>query len=541
MALYDPIRDGFNDFNRMLIDAQQWEAQHKAREQEKVYQDTVLQSNLVQREFENQMTEKRHTLAINQDTRAATQLDEAIADQSFRHKMANDTLGIQRDNLEINQKELEMKQVKHVQDMRVVTAQANELEEPWIPRPVNIGGMFPEHVMQNPEALAAINAIAEQTLDASLGGDGNLKSLQEDGTPGDMLMSNRELENYTPAFLGLKARYDNPTENAQINIQTIRGQQAELKKYEKSLGGDNYNNADKAAARRQINKLEGDVRQQAKALTPAAILNAYKVRAQDSYNSASWLRAKGMKGMAEAQEKLALELLEKAAATSKLSKGQLSPVFMTELKDGKAQSAGYEVSINPDNGQFTRTDPEGNVVTSPRLPEGHTLLKPTEDFISKSTAAKGQQQVTGLMTETQMKDVAPLYQAEGMLAVLSTDAVKPKISQMRTIIGRAHRRLGSKPEDRSFVQGEVVQKVEELELGYWDQSDKLKTKDIGDVRAALSALGIKVEKGASERALLEQYYYDDFANAVRQVAGDKNMRIYRPNKTTRQMAMGLGN
>jgi hypothetical protein len=71
MALYDPIRDGFREFNNLLLDSKQWDERHAAAEADKDFKWSVLESNLVQQEFQNEMAQDRLLLLQHGDVRAA--------------------------------------------------------------------------------------------------------------------------------------------------------------------------------------------------------------------------------------------------------------------------------------------------------------------------------------------------------------------------------------------------------------------------------------------------------------------------------------
>ena len=59
MAAYEAIRDSFREFNRTLIDSQQWNAQHELSMSDRQLKQTMLLNQLNQQEFNNRMAEER--------------------------------------------------------------------------------------------------------------------------------------------------------------------------------------------------------------------------------------------------------------------------------------------------------------------------------------------------------------------------------------------------------------------------------------------------------------------------------------------------
>lgn len=90
MSIYNPLREGFRELNRMMVDRQVFDAQNKAREAEDIRQESVLASKLEQREFENRMAEKAEAFKIAQF--------EQTADQNrIKNKLAEDQLQVDKD------------------------------------------------------------------------------------------------------------------------------------------------------------------------------------------------------------------------------------------------------------------------------------------------------------------------------------------------------------------------------------------------------------------------------------------------------------
>ena len=391
MALYDPIRDGFREFNRMLIDSQQWDEQHEIRAADREYKQTILRGNLVQREFENQMAEKRMFFQEKGDIRADTELGLKVEKQK-------EDLAVQKKELEFaintdrragvaaNERAGRYKAFKetHAAELRSVVAAADTAEIPWVEEPRNVMELFPEHARTNPNLMSKVNELA-QSQGAELGSDGFLKVRTEDGLV-DLPLSKNAMKKYAPGFMGLLSEFDDPIQNTKTNIESIQAQQGQLKEYANSLA-EGYQGGERAAARRQINKLDGEIREKSKIFQPQNAMQVYGKRAKDAYNSSVWLREMGMGDAADSHEELAKEMLENASAMSKQNKGQINDIFKKDLVEGKSVSAGYKAVFNPNSKMWEYVDKEGTLIESPRLPDGDTNREPTEDFISKKDAA----------------------------------------------------------------------------------------------------------------------------------------------------------
>jgi len=62
MAMYSPIRDAFADMNKLMLDSQQWDERRAAANQQAELKHTMLQSQIEQRQFNNDMSQKEYLL-----------------------------------------------------------------------------------------------------------------------------------------------------------------------------------------------------------------------------------------------------------------------------------------------------------------------------------------------------------------------------------------------------------------------------------------------------------------------------------------------
>lgn len=535
MALYDPIRDGFREFNNLLLDAKQWDERNAAAEADRAYRHSVLESNLVQREFENQMTQKRFILAQSGDVRAERQLNATIADQKARLEIANKQLGISQANQKINAEELTLKKAKHVQDMRIVTAQANNLSRPYEPVDVDLNGLVPERNSTDPAYMGELNEITGQ-FGAFVDTDLLPKTLNADGSSTVVQLSPVDQQKFVPIVMGLNAKYTDPNGALKSRVTILDDQRVEQTKLA-NASGENYNQKERAFARREVNRLEGEINNEMAGFKNENVSETELRRATEMSALAAWQRNANMLDQADATDRMAQASYERAIAAKKASKGETIQTWKRELdKDGNSVPTGKFVWDSVDY-NYSRKDKDGNVVVTTDLADlGLTADEPRALTAAERGVGGGGEK--GLLTEAQMVRVKDFYEAEGMTAVFASDAVKPKLAGMRTIIARVHKNLGGGAENRLLAKTESIQKIEELESAYWDEVDQipLKTKD---KKKILRQLGVAPIKGRTRKQQIEDHLYDRFAIAIRQIVGDDKMRVYRPNKTTRQMTRGL--
>ena len=90
MAAYEPIRDSFREFNRMLTDSQSWNARHASSTADRELKQTMLLNQLEQQKFSNEMTTRAMVISEEGNDRAADKLREDIAhnDRVFKSNAA---------------------------------------------------------------------------------------------------------------------------------------------------------------------------------------------------------------------------------------------------------------------------------------------------------------------------------------------------------------------------------------------------------------------------------------------------------------------
>jgi hypothetical protein len=236
-----------------------------------------------------------------------------------------------------------------------------------------------------------------------------------------------------------------------------------------------------------------------------------------------------------------MKFLDKAMAADATSKGQRVPSWEPNLKDNQSVP-GPDWAWSPVTEMFTRqvAQEDGSYVQESvgDLKEaGYVQDEPSP----KSDAAMG---ITGggakgLFTEAQMLDVKSYYEAEGIVAGIHADAVRPKMQQMGTYIDVMHGKLGGTAKTRRTAKIQTIQKVQDFENAYWDEVSAWQQLSNNDKTKVWAASGHRVTKGKTKYQQMKDYYYNgNFNPAVRELLGDKDMMAYRPNETTRKQTRG---
>ena len=392
MALYDPIRDGFNEFNRMLIDAQQWDAQHQQRQADVTHRNNVLESNLVQRAFENKMAEERQLLAARGDDRAERQFKELMENNDFNQGIAIRTIeqteATGRRQAEIwadNKKTNALNYIK-------LGAQVKDLTRKYTPTDVDLNGIIPNHLRKDPVYMERANAKLREVLGPDAYMEDDLFVKQYDGTTGQgtvIQLEPIEQRKYLPVIQALNAEFNDPNGNAKRNIETLTEQQAKLKSVIANTHGSGYSLAERAMAKRNVKKLESEINNQYSTFKPENAMHQYRNRAESIAAGAQWNMANGFEAEGLEQQKLAVDLWEKSIAAEKTAKKEPLTVWKRELDKNGAAVAVDTVRFNSVNEKLDRwtKDEEGNdvLVSLPSLPANETLEKPTERIWKPST------------------------------------------------------------------------------------------------------------------------------------------------------------
>jgi hypothetical protein len=323
----------------MLIDAQQWDERNAAAQADREYKHTVLESNLVQREFENRMTEQRHVLQRNADVRADANLALAQKTQADNLAIRNEELELAKDNFGLSEDRVRMAKEKHVDEMRVLSAEADKATRPYQVVPLDFNQVTPEHLKES----AAFMEDAQDLL-GKYGGsvDERLQPffINEEGQEQSIMMKRIDQQELLPALQGLIAKHTNPNALLKSKIEGVVAERDRFKAIANTSGDRNIR--EKAHAKRMVKKLDAQLKQDFAGFKPENVRDAYGRLASEAVQGANWMYGQGFDEQGTAMERQASEFLSKSLAADDAKKGQATTLYKTELtKDGKVQTAGY--------------------------------------------------------------------------------------------------------------------------------------------------------------------------------------------------------
>ena len=366
MAQFDALREGFREFNRLLIDAQQWDEVHEGRVEDRKYRNAVLQSNLNQQAFEREMAMKTHTLAKMGQSRLAWEGQERVAHQKRTYDLNMKNHGLsERKVKEIEKsgkKSRRLDQLKIDAEMKKVT-------------PITFRIPVPEHFATDEGAMQSINELAQEMHpDGYVDQDFILRTSTPDGKGVELPMSPNDQAEFATAFRGIIALHNDPNRNAHKNIEGLNIGIQDLKQIIKTT----KKPADRGQAKRMVHKMEAQIRKEQQTFVPINSRNSLLQRGQGLSKYAMWLDQVGRKEMAVRMSVEANELFKKAAAADATAKGQMIQFYEEELdKNDMAVGAG-KGTYNTTTNTYRYADEEGNIIESTLPPKGRTTVKPVK-------------------------------------------------------------------------------------------------------------------------------------------------------------------
>jgi hypothetical protein len=583
MALYDPIRDGFREFNNLLLDSKQWDERHAAAEADKDFKWSVLESNLVQQEFQNEMAQDRLLLLQHGDIRAAAMQAHTIKNQAGHLKVANEQLGISKDTLKFNRETTKTNQDRfaredkrkgelHVETMEQARATSKKLTYDYTKQDATLEGIVSRQNAADPEYMEKLNKISG-TVGASVGSDllPVVAEMDEFGEPtGEstrLQLTPEEMRKVAPVIQGLNAMYTDPNRVARENVKGLDEARTEAAKT--AAKSANYSLADKAFAKREVKKLSAQIDEEFKEFLPMNTAAAEGRRAKEMMALASWQLNAGQTAEAAATMAMAKKSYDASVAATAAAKGDAVQTWSRDLKDGNSQPTGKKF-LDTVNMEYHWKDAEGNPQSSFDL--GSDLNQTTDEPRQLTATERGD----GTRAPTAIDDISKRdmvnfndeFKADGMAAMFASDVGKP-VDQALQHLATNYSASGDKNHiarqkaiafyriaEGDYIEGDTQRKT----LTEESTAAELNNRAIPFMEAYLQQqIQAKVSKGRVnyiKRALSRarnaknlkqgQSALKDFQNMVfkarwRKEAGDETLDGYIPNSNTRSMLEGKSN
>ena len=575
MAQFDALRDAFNGFNNMLLDSQQWDEKHKAREADREYKHTILRGDMMQREFQNNMAKNDYKLRERGEDRLADSLQFTQKMQLEDQKMRIAADGRDQKKAAATLRQMEQELVTG----SVAAAEAEKMTDPSSPFDVN--GLLSPEQLQNPSIMENLNKHTGQQYGFLVGEDGIGRNADEKGTP--FTMAKIDQKDLEPYILGLVETYDDKFGNAldqKLQLtETIKTAKATAKSSDSI-----YTGQQRGMANAQKNRAEAELRKVNQFFSPRGQMQFQQQEIANLTGIAGWNRERNNESAARAAETKALRHMDALEAlrkgiTNPVTGGKDTDIWATELKDdGSAQWLGKG---NFKDNQWT-FEYEGQLVQGLSLAPGTQAVKPTEFVgMTKATGGGSEKERTGGLSGAGMTDFSDVLKIDGMTKAVASQEFKglaDTLSFAVTMFYDSNPQLHQSTEGRQVAREHVLQFKNQTETEYWfndDEIDSLIATDkkngttevkkyvsdtiIPTITAALAfskqegngkqqeqyytrllATAKNYEKGNTKvgKDLLQRYNYATFEMKWRELAGDSKLVVYPPKKLTRELIEG---
>lgn len=551
MPAFEPLRAGFRELNRLLIDSQQWDARHEARQAEQELQRTQYLHGLEQQAFQNHMKMAAHELALRGEDRLAEATAQNILESQHRMDMANKRYG-----LDVNQdaraaSKLEMEREAHRQDMIQQKAKTDEILYQTEPVALSFSGMLPQRFMENNEFMTALNESIAAPEGFVVNPDGSAALV--DGEP-VMIKRNIIAREYAPRVRALMSAYDDTPQVMENQLETMTKQYDDLKKVAAQKSP--YRRHEAAAAKKQMASLEPQMMEAAQQLSPAGMLDYHRNKADELSQYALWLESMGDSELANrvasgiTHHQTAIRSIEDdlraAGETTEAKRPAMFQAWQKDIgEDGRSVPAGkwsYDWTnleapwVEMSSGQRYK-----------QLPTNITFDEPYET-ISKEGVGEGPAVLPGTLTEKEMLKFPQFGKEDQLGKLFYPDALKPTVQTLRQVTNSIFKnRFNENPARRKDANLEAQRLVTTMAGRYFNNVDEIRAMDSDLIKAAyIGYVDAGQIKPKSKRPSLKDMKqaiidkeYRDYAKAMKKIAGNPRINVARPNKHLRGVLEGL--
>ena len=498
MAAYEAIRDSFREFNRTLIDSQQWNAQHESRMADQQLKETMLMNQLNQQTFSNRMEQERLRLSGQSNNIGAERLAEQIrnnqarfdadqkkwaeqyqleqdkinnlkTDRAIKNKLAAEKNREAKETADLLQKQTELTNAKLMRDADTV-AKSN------VPTRV----IIPPTVINNPEVY---DKVADEIL-IKTGGSIGEDNVVLDKHGKELMLPLHEQLRFNYKIKALEAVHDNKPKRMQdemeILLRTKSNNESRMKNMRSS-----YAQHERASIKQQNNKMDAKIKE----------YNKYLDSLDTPQGQAAYHRYKA-KNIRTAAAKLSSKELGNDPGVAKQ--------FIAIAEEEEALAATLIEAENKRQLELTKGE---------------------------------QSERKGVLTENQMLNVEDVYKISTPAGVMLSDAVKPKIGTVKNVINIRYNKGNKTDADRLNYREDTVAKIDEYETKYHNSIEELSQLSRQEVDQFIKLYNIEPENNSKSGKLqaLKNLTYRTFRDDVRKLAGDDSIMVYRPNKSTNKM------
>ena len=508
MAAYEAIRDSFREFNRTLIDSQQWNAQHEVSMADRQLKQTMLLNQLNQQQVNNRLAQER--IGIAREGNAIAVQRNAALDNQFKQTHA-ETIKYHRD------------QFKHQEKQLQVQIDNNKLShEDRQAAMVGLKALREQQLAKETEATTQLKNINEKA-------ENELSILREGNKLSPVIIDPKEISNPVVADKAKDFLLINYGASLNENGDAIGkdGQPFLMKKYQQAQ----YKHLIKAEQaanldRRSTTIAELNVIKQTKSKLDNQVANrksiyskheAAMMKRQSNLMDAAIEDKTNFINKLDTPQGQAAELRFQATQIESAADKLSNPIY----GDKPYEAANYITKANDLRKQATAIE----VAEINRLKE-----------IAKANAT-GTSAAKGGLNENQMLNVEEIYKISTPAGVMLSDAIKPKIGTVKNVINTRYQKGGRSEEERLNYREDTVAKIDKYEKTYHESIKELNDLSNEDIDRFLKTYNITPDNydKKSKIEALKNFTYRDFRDKVRSLAGDESIMVYKPNKSTNKM------
>lgn len=457
MAAYQPLRDAFREWNRMLIDGQQFNKQHELNQMDQRMKERQLESQLGLQEFNMKMAAANHELrARGEDLRAEKfewdknvhnekvltenkKWDAERADKKFMNRLTEES------------HEQAMKNQKTAQQMNEL-----ELEQALVQtqeEQLDFSQILPPDVLASPNKMKIINSYANKR-GYEIGEDG----LAYDADGSGYGMKKYQHRGEVPWMLGAMIQMEDPHVETANRMQNIVDSRDELKAGLKTSGTDNYNLNERAAMKREINKLNGELIEEQKFFSPMRQSQFYDRRSAMLRNAARVVAGQGDTKYAALLADEAQEYTDRVKAMN--VKGNMVQLYNRDTGEGMGKG-----SYNAVTGTWKY---DGQDYQSLReIPGNPTALDVAGRRAAGSKGAGGNKGMTQNQALTLVERAHSVMNNKG-IPILST-ALAPRLQATQELVAINM----NKGTDNMNASTTALQDIMSIENDYWQDVDEV--------------------------------------------------------------------
>ena len=554
MSQYSPIRDAFNDLNKLIYDKERFAAEQdqiKSNHEERMM---GLQSQMAQQKFNNDLNIKQFKLSQAGQEQAANQFQQTMDETKARNAESDRRWKAGQATREETEKQIKLNNALAQEKLNAI--QRENAPRLFTPAQAAFGN---QEYMQNPKWQQTTLAVLDPTGEQGLHFKGKV-FLDKDNRP--FKPTPQQIALYQPLLEANNQNYDqSPAKWHQAALET-QGRVNALTTRKKQLES-SYSLMDKIArahVKAQLAEENSKLEQAKQKLSPSNMVGYYDKQRQVARNAASIYAASGNAAMAQARTTEAnkaldaqAKILTKLYGATPTEDMQVKQIYYnpnaTEAVNynGKRVEPGQNLGVvyidrnNPQSGYIL------NGVRYPDLPDGVVMEDNLKSTVSGTGSGSGKLPA-GTMTEKQMLSFPELAKEDMMGKMVYADTVKPQLNTLRSSTNAVFDKMfKGDPAGRRKAQDFVRTNDRKLQTQYFKDMkalNEMSPKDTITLLRKLKKSGQfkgKIPSGTAKRKLaLKGYGLRKWKEMYRNTMGVADLQVYQPNEAAfRSQLTGL--